>query len=87
MDTIETLLREQEECCAICGKHWTACEKSKHSRYDAIFLQHLYIDHCHVSGRVRGLLCNKCNVAIAMLEERLERFDAAKHYLIRHGAS
>jgi hypothetical protein len=83
-ENIELLFRKQAESCAICGKHWTACKKAKHSRYDAVFLQHLYVDHCHASGKVRGLLCNKCNLAIAMLDEQLERFDAAKNYLMRH---
>ncbi|HEY9181280.1 MAG TPA: endonuclease domain-containing protein [Candidatus Baltobacteraceae bacterium] len=84
MDRVEILFQQQRESCAICRKHWTACEKSKHSRYDAVFLQYLYVDHCHASGKVRGLLCNKCNSAIAMFDERLERLDAAKNYLKRH---
>lgn len=32
----------------------------------------LYIDHCHSSGKVRGLLCNSCNVALGFLEENIE---------------
>lgn len=28
----------------------------------------LVIDHCHVSGKVRGLLCNGCNVAVGHYE-------------------
>lgn len=26
------------------------------------------IDHCHATGRVRGVLCNACNIAIGYLE-------------------
>lgn len=81
MEYLLELLAKQNECCAICKLHWRDCVPSKHSKYDMVFLQYLYVDHCHTTGRVRGLLCNKCNIAIAMLDENLERFDAAKRYL------
>ena len=83
-ETIVLLFEQQNESCAICGKHWTACRRSKHSRYDAVFLQHLYVDHCHMTGKVRGLLCNKCNSAIAMLDEDLNTLRAAEAYLVHH---
>jgi hypothetical protein len=85
-ETVELLFQKQRESCAICGKHWTACEKAKNSRYDGVFLQHLYVDHCHATGKVRGLLCNKCNTAIAMLDEDRARFSAAAEYLDRHSS-
>lgn len=81
MEYLEELLAKQNERCAICMLHWRECTPSKHSKYDMVFLQYLYVDHCHITGCVRGLLCNKCNTAIAMLDENLERFDAAKRYL------
>ena len=46
------LLKEQDECCAICGKHQLDFEK------------HLVVDHDHNTGEVRGLLCNNCNLMI-----------------------
>jgi hypothetical protein len=30
------------------------------------------IDHCHNTGKVRGILCNKCNQAIGLLNDKPE---------------
>lgn len=47
----DRLLAEQKNCCAICGKHQSLMSKA----FD--------VDHCHKTGKVRGLLCHKCNYA------------------------
>lgn len=41
----------------------------------------LAIDHCHVSGRIRGLLCRKCNVALGLLGENPDTIQKLKEYL------
>ncbi len=75
---------EQNGRCAICRKHWREIKVSKHSRYDGVFLQHLYVDHDHSTGKVRGLLCNSCNCAIAFLDEDLKRLRYVEEYLKGH---
>lgn len=40
----------------------------------------LKVDHCHATGRVRGLLCNGCNVGLGRVEN-LEWFGRASQYL------
>ena len=41
----------------------------------------LIIDHCHNSGKVRGLLCNDCNVLLGKLKDDVEFIDRIKDYL------
>lgn len=43
----------------------------------------LYVDHCHTSGNVRGVLCNRCNIGLASVE-RPGYLDAALAYLESH---
>jgi len=42
------------------------------------------IDHDHVTGQVRGLLCQRCNLAIGMLGDSPETMRAALRYVERH---
>lgn len=39
------------------------------------------VDHDHTTGHVRGLLCNKCNIAIGLLDDQPKFFDLAAQYL------
>lgn len=41
----------------------------------------LSVDHCHKTGKVRGLLCKKCNSALGMLNDNIEYFESAIRYL------
>ena len=45
----------------------------------------LHVDHDHVSGLIRGLLCNPCNLALGMFEDDPNRFLAAATYLAGTG--
>lgn len=42
----------------------------------------LYVDHCHDSEKIRGLLCVKCNTGLGMLNDSVDMLDAAKRYLL-----
>jgi hypothetical protein len=41
----------------------------------------LGVDHNHTTGKVRGLLCQKCNHAIGLLDEDPKCFDEAKVWI------
>ena len=41
----------------------------------------LYVDHDHVNGEVRGLLCHVCNILVGYFEKSPTRWDSVKQYL------
>jgi hypothetical protein len=42
-----------------------------------------HLDHCHQTGRIRGLLCDRCNKMLGMAKDRPEILRAAAKYLER----
>jgi hypothetical protein len=47
-------------------------------------LQALRVDHCHETGKIRGLLCHNCNVAIGHLGDNLSTMQNAISYLAKY---
>ena len=60
LEDYNKMFEEQKGLCAICG-----LPESHKNMYG---LKGLSIDHNHHSGKVRGLLCNNCNLAIGQLK-------------------
>lgn len=81
LERFAAMLDEQGGKCAICGDV-PAPGMAKNGRRRAN--SRLCVDHDHVTGAVRSLLCQPCNTAIGMLRDDPERCIAAAAYLRRH---
>jgi hypothetical protein len=67
----DRMLAAQGGKCAICE---STTSRTKRSDY-------LYVDHCHDTGAIRGLLCGPCNAGIGSLGDNVGRLEAAIRYL------
>lgn len=72
----DEMLKKQKGACAVCKQKESA--KSYNSKNGP---QRLSIDHCHTTGKVRGLLCFSCNRAIGYLKDNTKLLAAAIKYL------
>lgn len=70
LEDYEKLWKAQGHVCAICLQE---CNRSNSTR--------LCVDHCHKTGRVRGLLCFNCNVGLGKFKDDPELLQAALIYL------
>jgi len=57
VEDYNVLLQSQNNTCATCDKTHSSNGKR------------LAVDHCHVTGKIRGLLCNECNTALGLVKE------------------
>ena len=63
----------QDGKCAICAK---GAEDELHGVFS--------VDHDHVTGAVRALLCRPCNLGLGKFEDDPKRLLAAVEYLNKH---
>jgi len=67
------MLNKQDCGCAICGTHYTNTRDNQ-----------LVIDHCHSTGKVRGLLCHKCNSGHGQYSDNLTVMCDSAEYVATH---
>jgi hypothetical protein len=65
------LLADQGWCCAICKISWLDDESVKHWP----------VDHSHITGKVRGIICDLCNRGLGYFKEDAEILRSAATYL------
>ena len=68
-------LVSQNFCCAICDLPQDQVPRKK-----------LFVDHCHTTGEVRGLLCQACNFVLGQAKDSQTILANAIQYLEDHEA-
>ena len=66
----EEMSKSQNNLCAI-------CKSTGSGKYG----DRLVVDHCHTTGKVRGLLCWPCNIGLGMFKDKPDILDTVKAYL------
>ena len=66
----DVMLEAQGSCCAI-------CDAKKPGGRTKLF----FIDHCHTTGKVRGLLCMRCNTGLGLFLDNPRFLSKAIDYL------
>lgn len=66
----EEMLAAQGGCCAIC-----------HAKKPGGRTKLFFIDHCHTTGKVRGLLCMRCNTGLGLFMDNQKFLSNAISYL------
>jgi len=63
------MAERQKYCCQIC---------------DSKPIKPLYVDHCHNTNKIRGLLCHKCNVALGHMNDDPKQLLKAVEYITKY---
>lgn len=62
------------------GKCWV-CRQAESALSNRGKVRRLSIDHCHTTGRIRGLLCYRCNYVLGLIKDDSEILRAMVLYL------
>lgn len=74
LEEYNSLLSKQKGVCAICS---TECISGRR----------LAVDHCHTTGKVRGLLCANCNRGLGLFKDSKFLLEKAQKYLEENNGS
>lgn len=74
----DQLLQQQNGKCSICKTADFGGYSNLGEKYG------LVVDHCHTSGKIRGLLCGHCNRMLGMFKDNPNTMVSAVEYLSKH---
>lgn len=74
LEEYNRMFQQQEGCCAICGTHQSNEQRS------------LAVDHDHRTGKVRALLCHKCNAALGNVNDSIDILKEMISYIDKHSS-
>ena len=66
------LKEAQGNCCAACG-----------ISFQSMINKHIHVDHDHASGKIRGILCRGCNVALGAMTDDPVKITSLLKYIER----
>lgn len=78
LEDYNTILENQGGTCAICDKYILTQDPN------ASVPSSMPLDHCHNTGRIRGILCTNCNHLLGKAKDDVELLKEAIEYLEKH---
>lgn len=69
VESYREMLEQQNSSCKICKTHENNLKRK------------LFVDHCHETGKVRGLLCQYCNTMLGNTKDNVLVLQSAINYL------
>ena len=73
LNEYEVMFKDQKRLCFICNKPEVLKQNNTVKR--------LAVDHCHTTGKVRKLLCHKCNTALGLMHEDIDNLNKMIKYI------
>lgn len=71
-DERDRMLVAQGGVCACCGRDAPGSVKGWH------------VDHDHITGVIRGVLCANCNIALGQVDDNIEHLQKLIDYIRKH---
>ena len=74
LEDYNRILLSQNGCCDICKEILSADPNHRH------------LDHDHLTKKVRGILCHRCNALLGFAEDSIEKLEQSIVYLREYGS-